>query len=136
MANFQQAIEWMNTGKKVSRKVWGKAVYVFINNLNIKDRHICHIGTYANDSEEMLRRDVLCDDWEIFIDLHNWSWALEQLEDGKKVRWKDWEYKYLYIDYGTKETRIHFNIKESIGERYINPVMTIEMYREIGWMLY
>lgn len=132
--NGQEALTALLEGKKVCRKCWN---YYPVKNSDYLYNEGGHIfRTYSGDSKALYFQDInqltglLTSDWEIYEELHDWNWALEQLTNGKSIQWKDddpcW---FAYIRNGT----IYLSINPLNYKPY---PFTDCHFKEFGWSLY
>lgn len=66
MADFKQAIQWMNEGKKVRRNYYHEKVYTTYNKLLNKFSDMNIEGEFINNIRTMTMTDFKATDWEIF----------------------------------------------------------------------
>jgi hypothetical protein len=58
MARFEQALDWLNEGKKVRRNDWLKGNYI------VKDFQCINDQTGSPSETDLYH--ILCDDWELY----------------------------------------------------------------------
>ena len=83
--NFEDVISSLRAGKKMRRRVWGDLR--FIKKAGVS------IGLINRDGIDFKLSgfDLFSEDWEEYIEGHNWDWALSQMENGGTVRRMIWE---------------------------------------------
>ncbi len=101
-------------GEKLRLKGWGKGIYIYLI-----DNKIYNQNNYEDISVDYYK---FTGEWELYQELHDWNWALEQLKAGKKVKWHEWDNIYWCADVG--EIWFHYD------------KINIKCFTDKGWVLH
>lgn len=100
---FNEAMEQLKSGKKVSRETWGKKIYFLMQGSDVKC-FFPSLSVYVYDESIMIS-----DNWLIVGDKEKYTFPdiILRLQQGAKARLEHWIDEYIYLDRDTKELTVH-----------------------------
>jgi len=116
---LKKALIALIEGKKIRHAHWPKREYIFLNGEDY---------IYDNEGYVATKINLNICNWAFFTEppkLHDWQWAIEQMQSGYSVRWHEWPSgHYMFLDKGV------------FMERFDVHIFTLEHYTELGWELF